>query len=458
MTSNEGLSLFDAAHTVGDPVLIPVRLDIAALRAQAGSGSVPPLLRGLVRGPARRTVEAGMLSSSLAQRLAKLPESERYQTVLDLVCARAAAVLGHATAGAVEADRPFSEIGFDSMTALELRNRLQETVGQRLPVTILFDHPTPAELAKYLLSELDVAGTGAVRDSPEIGPGIDEEPLGPLASLYWSACQLGKYDEATELLAVVSQLRPTFDASSAAEHAPEPVWFARGDGSPQLICFPSFSTVAGPHEYTRFAEYFRGLRDVTILPHPGFTDEGSLPASLSVLAEMHAETVRRHTEDGKPFVLVGRSLSGWLAHAVAVHLESAGIHPAAVALVDSYDDSEVVMDEVGPLARKHMLERENKFALLAENRLSAMGAYNRIIGADWKPLATRAPILLLRATEPFSPEVREVYDDSYWLASWDLAHSTLDIPGNHFTVLEEHSETTAQAVDTWLKTMFQKER
>jgi len=145
-----GLELFDQARRLDAAVLAPVRLDLAALRARARAGMLPALLGGLVPAPARRVQEA----ASLAQRLAGVQEADREQVVLQLVQAQVAAVLGHASAGAIDPGRAFHELGFDSLGAVELRNRLVHASGVRLPATLVFDHPTPAAVARLLLSEV----------------------------------------------------------------------------------------------------------------------------------------------------------------------------------------------------------------------------------------------------------------------------------------------------------------
>ncbi|MEW2524949.1 type I polyketide synthase [Streptomyces sp. NPDC047071] len=156
LTSAEGLALFDAAHAAGHPLTVPVRLDLAGLRARAASDGVPPLLRTLVRAPQRRTAAAAgqQEGSALAQHIAALPEADREEEVLTLVRGHAAAVLGYPSADAIAPDRAFREVGFDSLTAVELRNRLTAATGLRLPATLAFDYPAATVLARHVLEEL----------------------------------------------------------------------------------------------------------------------------------------------------------------------------------------------------------------------------------------------------------------------------------------------------------------
>ncbi|WP_407075541.1 SDR family NAD(P)-dependent oxidoreductase [Saccharopolyspora gloriosae] len=147
----EGLALFDAATSGADPVPLPVRLDLAGLRAQ---GQVPALLRGLIRTPVRRGAARSAAADGLAARLGGLSGEERREALLELVRGRIAVVLGHSGASSVPATRQFQDLGFDSLTAVELRNGLNADTGLRLPATLVFDHPTPTALAEYLHEEL----------------------------------------------------------------------------------------------------------------------------------------------------------------------------------------------------------------------------------------------------------------------------------------------------------------
>ncbi|WP_229890364.1 acyl carrier protein, partial [Streptomyces griseomycini] len=146
------------------------------LHQQARSHPVAPVLRGLVRGTARRTVErATVAGTELARSLAELTEAERERVLLDLVLGHVAVVLGHSSAHAVEPDRAFRELGFDSLSAVELRNRLGAVTELRLPATLVFDYPTPEAVAGYLGTEL--AGTPVVTETPRAVAAAIDEPI-----------------------------------------------------------------------------------------------------------------------------------------------------------------------------------------------------------------------------------------------------------------------------------------
>ncbi|MDF5759335.1 type I polyketide synthase [Spongiactinospora sp. TRM90649] len=152
ITAEQGAALFDAALATGQPHVLPINLDLGRLRDQP---EIPVLLRGLVRAPIRRASAAGGPGGgSLSGRLAGLPADERDRVLLGLIRAEVAAVLGHASADAVDPGKAFKELGFDSLTAVELRNRMNAATGLRLPATLVFDYPSPAALAAHLLAEL----------------------------------------------------------------------------------------------------------------------------------------------------------------------------------------------------------------------------------------------------------------------------------------------------------------
>ncbi|HEV7773322.1 MAG TPA: SDR family NAD(P)-dependent oxidoreductase [Conexibacter sp.] len=161
LADEQALSLLDVALAAPDAQLVPIRLDLAALRTVAGAGALPPILSGVVRAPARRGAGA---RGALARMLAEAPESEWERIALDLIRGHIAAVLGHPSPQAIDPHRNFRDMGFDSLAAVELRNRLIQATGLRLPATIVFDHPTPAAVAAYVVKKV----AGAQRPLPAV--------------------------------------------------------------------------------------------------------------------------------------------------------------------------------------------------------------------------------------------------------------------------------------------------
>ncbi|WP_344521074.1 type I polyketide synthase, partial [Paractinoplanes durhamensis] len=163
LSDADGLALFDAAHRVDESVLVPVALDIAVLQRQAEAGMLPAVCKGLVRGTGRRVAAASNGGSgTLAERLTALPLSERRNLLLDMIRGDVATVLGHGAPGDIDPVVPFKDLGFDSLTAVELRNRLNAATGLTMSATAVFDHPNPAALTKHLLTEIGGDPTPAV--------------------------------------------------------------------------------------------------------------------------------------------------------------------------------------------------------------------------------------------------------------------------------------------------------
>jgi polyketide synthase 12 len=163
MSSEEALGRFDAVMAGERASVVAARVDMAALRSQVEAGTLPTLLRGLVRG--RRVVDGaagiGGPASGLAQRLAGLAEDEQQHLLQELVCSHAAAVLGHGASETIGHDQAFKDLGFDSLTGVELRNRLKTATGLALSATAVFDYPTPTALAQHLRSQISGGDTGS---------------------------------------------------------------------------------------------------------------------------------------------------------------------------------------------------------------------------------------------------------------------------------------------------------
>ncbi|WP_327071313.1 polyketide synthase [Kitasatospora sp. NBC_01302] len=310
LTPAEGVALLEAALGTDEPVLVPIAFDRPP-RPEAGS----------------------------------TPQQAPPTDLLELVCAEVAAVLSYPQ---VQPDTPILDLGFDSLTSIELRNRLEARTGLRLPATVVLDSATPRALAEQL--------------RPPPAPGT-------LAFLYHRLCELGRPQEAVHLLVCASWALP----SAAALPAAAPRRLSEGDG-PAIVCFPSFTSPPG--EYGPLARHLPGL---WLLPHPGY-EGGAVPQDVAALVRAHAASIGQLD---RPVVLLGRSTGGLVAQAVA---EQVGA--LAVVLVDTHP----VRDE------RWLAELAVRSALrLDEPALAAMGAYTRLF-LD-RPSETTVPTLHLRAGE-----------------------------------------------------------
>ncbi|WP_157123582.1 beta-ketoacyl reductase, partial [Mycobacterium shimoidei] len=172
MSSGEALGLLDTALAVDEPFLLPAHIDLTALRAKFDGGTLPPMFVDLIHAMARRQVDdslaAARSKSALLQRLEGLSEDEQHAVLLDLVRSHIATVLGNIAPEAIDPDKAFQELGFDSLTAVEMRNRLKAATGLALSPTLVFDYPNSAALAGYFRQEL-VGEAAEVAEKPAPG-------------------------------------------------------------------------------------------------------------------------------------------------------------------------------------------------------------------------------------------------------------------------------------------------
>ncbi|GAA1306589.1 SDR family NAD(P)-dependent oxidoreductase [Saccharothrix xinjiangensis] len=451
----QGMALYDTALEVDEAVPVPIGLKPSASRLP--DGGVPALLRDLVRVRTRRAVDrtapgaGGEGTSDLLRRLAALPAGERARALADVVRAEIAVVLGHVSADGVPTDSTFRELGFDSLTAVELRNRLNAATGVRLRVTTIFDYPTADELAGFLVGELEVPDDA--RPEAPATPAA-ERAAGPedtVVSLYLRAVEEGRFEDGMVMLTAAARLLPVFtDVASAG--APRLARLASGSARPSLTCVVPPIAPMLDTAYSMFAAGLPEPRDVSALRPLGFTEGEPVPADLDALFRVCGNAV---LEDAgiDPVVLVGHSSGGWIAHGVASHLCDLGRPPAAVVLLDTYWPGEMVVtvrrDFMRAQARRHELLSEDSGAAPLGHQLIAMGGYLGMFD-DWRPAPTRVPTLLVRAGQYMSgedkpAEVREqpCTDGTY--------HDVAVVPGNHFSMMSTHPGTTAAAVHGWLE-------
>ncbi len=224
LSSEEGLELYDAALEASDALLVPMRLDSSALRAQQRDGSLPAILRKLVQGPG---ATASRVEGSLAERVARLDAEGRQATLLEFVCGQVAGVLGYSGASAIDPSRTFKELGFDSLLAVELRNRLSRMAELQLPATLVFDYPTAEELSGHLIDLL--VDERSVEPAPKAAATFTEEPL----AIVGMSCRYpGGVDSPEELWELLAR-----DGDAISEFPSDRGWNLRelfaADGDPR---------------------------------------------------------------------------------------------------------------------------------------------------------------------------------------------------------------------------------
>jgi acyl transferase domain-containing protein/thioesterase domain-containing protein len=391
LAAAEGLALFNAALAADLPTALPVRFDLPRLRGRAASGEpVPPVLRALVRGPKRPAAGADAGGTTFAARLARRSRAEQERLVLDVVRAHIAAALGHAGPERVPPDCSLRDFGMDSLTALEVRNRLRKSTGLRLSATVVFDHPSPTALARHLLAEARLADAPADDITPD------------LVQLVW------------------------------------------GPARPTLVCLPALVGQAGAHQFLELAGPLQDARDVGVLPTPGFAAGEPIAATVEALVRGLGNALRGRLAP-ESFALAGYSSGGWVAHAVARYLESVGHPPAAVILLDTYSPDDGLTDELWSAVLAELARRHEQTPPGDDAWRTAMPAYLQLF-KSWTPAPVAAPALHVRAADPM-PGLGSRGD---WQARWPMAHTAIKVPGDHFTILEAQAPSTARAVHEWL--------
>ena len=214
----QALALFDAAVATGEAFLVPQGPSVG--RDQAPD-AIPPLFRDLVTSGRRR---AGTVASThetdraaLRQRLTEMDPARQVQAVLELVYEESAAVLGMTSVSQLDRDKAFMELGFDSLTSVELRNRLADTTGLQLSATLVFDTGTPTALADQLYAGL--SGTGARAESV----GVEQDP-DSLEAMFLDALKAGGKDtEIRSMIKAVAAIRPSVEVTAELPDLPWPV-------------------------------------------------------------------------------------------------------------------------------------------------------------------------------------------------------------------------------------------
>jgi pimaricinolide synthase PimS2 len=436
------------AAALGDVRQVPLLRELSDVRALVPvSGPVPES-----RGP-----------DELARRLAGRAPTERDGILTELVQAEAALVLGHGSPDGVVLELGFIEQGFDSLTAIELRNRLAAVTGLRLSGSMIFDHPTPLLLAQRLRLDL---GAGAPEssgggDDPDVSrtdeyryllasgsdAGVEDDAVSTLAlsSLYHQAAGAGRADEAMMLMTGLATFRPTFSAAEDLANIPRPLTVSRGPATSGLVCLPSFFGRSGPQEYARLAGQFQEIRPMSVLSEPGFRHGEPLPASLTDLVLVQVDVLTRSVGEA-PLILLGHSSGGLVAHALARHLEDIGRAPAGLVLLDTFSPPKTGLAGFHWSGLLDVALEHNSHDVDDDAWLTAMAHY---FGFDWHEIGTSAvPTLQVWATDPI-PGAMELTTQKP-TGAFSRRSTAVEVPGDHFSMLGEHVGSTAAAIDQWL--------
>ncbi|MFE7798545.1 type I polyketide synthase [Nocardia sp. NPDC057440] len=440
-----GMSLLDAALATGLPTSIGVRLDMAALTAQAAAGALPRMLSSLVTAAPRRATSV----RSLAQQLAAAPESDRAGVVLATVREHVAASLGHKSGDMIDPGAPFTELGFDSLAGVDFRNRLVKATGLALPSTLVFDHPTAAGLADYLCSRIPeiLPTTVDAVDAPTVTTGktwTAPRNRGGLTELVLAAHRRGSVETAIPMLLESAKLVDTFPSGTELLVQPAPIPLSRGTSRLSLICVPSFVVGTGPHQFGGLARELGADRTIAALRLPGTQPGEPLPESWEVLLDYLAAAVAG-TDNLRPIVLVGYSAGGAIAHALAHRLEQIGRGPAAVILLDTYspDDPEqnrrVLVTAIGSV-----LDLGDEVTEIGDHGLVAMAKYAQLFDKR-QPVSIAAPTFDLRAAAQLPG-----LDLAEPVPTWMHTGKTAEIDADHFSIIGTESAAAADEIRRWL--------
>ncbi|WP_124285323.1 thioesterase domain-containing protein, partial [Streptomyces sp. ADI92-24] len=462
----QGLALFDAGLASGRAALVPLPIDVTALRTR--TDTIPALLRDLVPATRRRSAVARPDAASLRQRFTQTDQAGQEALLKTLVMERAAALLGHSSADALDAERDFLEAGFDSLSAMELRNVLMKDTGLRLPPMVVFDSKSPAELARLLHTDLLASTQADGAGQAEASEGADGtehgsaaggaeapsagRPPETLRDLFHSAVVSGRADKGFALLQAAADVRPGFGSVDEIERLPTAVRLADASQGPHLICLSTPMATGGVHQHARLVSHFGGRHRISALPVPGFLAGESLPTSSDAAVQALARSVL-DAADGKPFVLLGYSSGGTLAYATAGYLErECGVRPAGVILLDTFKVHDGGSDGV-PLdgLALGMFDKEAVFGRFDSSRLSAMGRWVELV--PQLPLTpVEAPVLFVQCTQSFVPDGDDASPDlgSGRAEPWEAGHTLRTVRANHFTLVEDRAEETAHVIDEWL--------
>lgn len=377
-----------------------------------------------------------LASSGFAARLAGRSADEQLAAAIEVVCEHAAAVLGRDGAAGLDAGQAFADSGFNSLSAVELRNRLTAVTAVTLPATAIFDHPTPTELAQYLITQIDGHGSSAAAAANPA------ERIDALTDLFLQACDAGRDADGWKMVALASNTRERMSSPVRNNVSKNVALLADGISDVVVICIPTLTVLSDQREYRDIANAMTGRHSVYSLTLPGFDSSDALPQNADMIVETVSNAIIDVVGGSCRFVLSGYSSGGVLAYALCSHLSvKHQRNPLGVALIDTYLPSQIANpsmnegfspNDTGKGLSREVIRVARMLNRLTATRLTAAATYAAIFQA-WEPGRSMAPVLNIVAKDRIATveNLREERINRWRTAAAEAAYSVAEVPGDH---------------------------
>lgn len=396
-----------------------------------------------------------LASSGFAARLAGRSADEQLAAAIEVVCEHAAAVLGRDGAAGLDAGQAFADSGFNSLSAVELRNRLTAVTAVTLPATAIFDHPTPTELAQYLITQIDGHGSSAAAAANPA------ERIDALTDLFLQACDAGRDADGWKMVALASNTRERMSSPVRNNVSKNVALLADGISDVVVICIPTLTVLSDQREYRDIANAMTGRHSVYSLTLPGFDSSDALPQNADMIVETVSNAIIDVVGGSCRFVLSGYSSGGVLAYALCSHLSvKHQRNPLGVALIDTYLPSQIANpsmnegfspNDTGKGLSREVIRVARMLNRLTATRLTAAATYAAIFQA-WEPGRSMAPVLNIVAKDRIATveNLREERINRWRIAAAEAAYSVAEVPGDHFGMMSTSSEAIATEIHDWI--------
>lgn len=396
-----------------------------------------------------------LVSSGFAARLAGRSADEQLAAAIEVVCEHAAAVLGRDGAAGLDAGQAFADSGFNSLSAVELRNRLTAVTAVTLPATAIFDHPTPTELAQYLITQIDGHGSSAAAAANPA------ERIDALTDLFLQACDAGRDADGWKMVALASNTRERMSSPVRNNVSKNVALLADGISDVVVICIPTLTVLSDQREYRDIANAMTGRHSVYSLTLPGFDSSDALPQNADMIVETVSNAIIDVVGGSCRFVLSGYSSGGVLAYALCSHLSvKHQRNPLGVALIDTYLPSQIANpsmnegfspNDTGKGLSREVIRVARMLNRLTATRLTAAATYAAIFQA-WEPGRSMAPVLNIVAKDRIATveNLREERINRWRTAAAEAAYSVAEVPGDHFGMMSTSSEAIATEIHDWI--------